>query len=178
MTIQRTRRRPPIYRGGIPKAIKDKIPDWYQEALLWMMNKYPDVKFHNFDIVFSHNLNRGRYYRNKIGYKKGERPLIQIKTSIDQYGIWFYNMKSLGILQNCIQPGIKISIQLIIVHELTHHVQYERELPAGELLTTANELIYLRQLDSYWFNKLFVNGTGKVNPEAITKFEKTINKLN
>ena len=92
-------------------------------------------------------------------------------------------MKSLGMLQGKINPGAKLSIQMIIVHELTHHVQYEKGLPPGELLTTANELIYLRQMDIYWFVKLLtnmtasINGTGQVDPLAIAKFEKTISKL-
>lgn len=51
--------------------------------------------------------------------------------------------------------GRDVCIETGIVHELTHHVQYEKGLPKGELLTTSNELEYLSQYYPDLREKLF-----------------------
>jgi hypothetical protein len=111
-----------------------------EKAMAWIHRKYPTVNFTGVDIAFGKGC-RCRYFRNADRPKYG-RPYVFIATNI--YDVSLYDMKTLGLKRTTVYTGAEVYIETGIVHELTHHVQYETGMPTGELLTTKNELEYLR----------------------------------
>jgi hypothetical protein len=63
-------------------------------------------------------------------------------------------MKTLKIKKRFIVADKKAQIKRALIHELTHHVQFELKLPIGELLTTSNELEYLKEYYPIYYNKI------------------------
>ncbi len=106
-------------------------------------------KFDNVQLWFTSTASRSRYYRNSDGENGGPVASIAIKTRT-----YLYDMKSLGIRyrNEGLPVGYIISTAMSIIHELTHHVQYENKLPTGELETTRNEVEFLMQYDQELFN--------------------------
>ena len=51
------------------------------------------------------------------------------------------------------EVGNEIQMMCALVHELTHHAQYELNTPKGELETTKNELAYLQEFHPETYKK-------------------------
>jgi len=132
-----------VFRKSVPQSMHGEFLDWLSEALAWMRDKHPST---DFDSVQHYIFNRGglrsRYYRN--GRNELEGPVVMIAWT---ECMSLYVMRSLGITTKkrlAVSPRVRIVSALI--HELTHHHQYEHDLPRGEVLTTANQLNWLREV--------------------------------
>jgi len=128
-------------RKSVPSFVKEEIEGSFTKAIEFMKRKYPEVNF-DIDFIFSNTLCRSRYYRNDEKDCKYKTPTAQICT---RDLLMLYDMKTLNIIRRQLVVNENIQIESAIVHELTHHVQYENKLPIGELLTTSNELEYLKE---------------------------------
>lgn len=130
-----------VFRKSVPNAMHGEVLAWLAEALAWMRYKYPATDFDNVrHYVFNRGGYRARYYRK--GRRDLEGPIVMIALT---ECMSLYVMKSLGITTKkrlAVAPRVRVVSALI--HELTHHHQHEQGLPRGEVLTTANELEWLR----------------------------------
>lgn len=133
-----------LLRKSINEKLGAKIPKLLENAISIMKSKYPNVSFDNIDYEFSGTSSRSRYYRNR---KKNH--LVSICTRAKLY---LYDKKSLKIEQTKLFVGSEVQIMCAIIHELTHHMQYETKIPKGELETTRNELEYLKENYIKYYN--------------------------
>lgn len=139
-------------RKSVPIEVADKLPHLLGVALSWMRNKYPNVNFDNAEYIFSAGYNRSRYFRNAVPCGSYLAPNVCICTRATLY---LYDKKSLGIKKNVCRVGYDVQIVCALIHELTHHVQYEIGIRIGnELDTTANELEYLKQFYPQYYTKI------------------------
>lgn len=139
-------------RKSVSKDIADAIPSLVDKALDWMKNKYPNVNFDYAEFIFSAGFNRSRYFRNEVANAKYVSPNVCICTRAT---LMLYNKPSLGIKKNKLFVGAVPQIMCSLIHELTHHAQYEQNVRKGnELDTTANELEYLKEFHSNYYNKI------------------------
>ena len=139
-------------RQSVQKEVSEKIPQLLTTALQWMKSKYPSVNFDNAEYIFSAGYNRSRYFRNEVANGSYLAPNVCICTRATLY---LYNKKSLGIKKNMCRVGYDAQIVSALIHELTHHVQYETNVRKGnELDTTANELEYLKEFYPQHYNKI------------------------
>lgn len=128
-------------RSSVKSFVKDEISNCMERSLKFMQDKYPHINF-DIDFIFSGASCRSRYFRNEEKHDKYKMPCAHICT---RDLLMLYDMKSLNIIRGKVVIDEHIQIESALVHELTHHVQYESGLPTGELLTTSNELEYLKQ---------------------------------
>jgi hypothetical protein len=132
-----------VFRKSVPQSMHQEFLTWLDEALTWMRAKYPSTDFETVrHYVFNRGGSRSRYYREGRSGISG--PLVMIAWT---ECMSLYVMRSLGITTRkrlAVPPRVRIVCALI--HELTHHHQYEHGLPRGELLTTANELEWMREV--------------------------------
>lgn len=138
-------------RKSVRSDIADKIPQLVNDALGWMKVKYPEVNFDSVDFIFSAAYNRSRYFRNEKANAKYLSPNACISTRAT---LMLYEMKSLGIKKNKVFTGSIPQMMCALIHELTHHAQYEQKRSRGELETTANELQYLKENHLNFYNKI------------------------
>ena len=142
-------------RKSVLNSAKENIPTMLERALEFLKEKYPDVNFENVDVIFSGSGCRGRYYRNDVLNAKYKRPQIFVPTQRkDELMYW---KPSLGMVREEVSNvGAFDVTTACIIHELTHHMQYEKNLVKGELETTRNELEYYKKYrpDVY---ELFMN---------------------
>jgi hypothetical protein len=139
-----------IIRKSVRNEILNAIPELLNDSICWMKSKYENVNFENVEFIFSNTLNRSRYFRNANNVKYST-PTICIHTT---KVLGLYDMKTLKIKKRFIKGDTKTQIMCALIHELTHHVQYELELPKGELLTTSNELEYLKEYYPNYYKKI------------------------
>lgn len=138
-------------RKSVRKDLTLAIPHLVEKALTWMKSKYPDVNFDNVEYIFSSSYNRSRYFRNQSGGKY-QMPTACISTRAE---LWLYDKKSLGIKKTHLFVGCQVQMICALIHELTHHVQYEQGIRIGnELDTTRNELEYLKENHLEYYNKI------------------------
>ena len=130
-------------RQSVHEGLVPIIPALQTKTIGWLQRKYPTVNFDKVDMIFSAGFRGSKYYRNDEGYnEKYTNPTIKISTRATLY---LYDMKRLKLKKTMRRVGYSAQTETAIVHELTHHVQYELGLPTGELLTTSNELEYLKE---------------------------------
>uniref|UniRef100_UPI002B1D8F0A hypothetical protein n=1 Tax=Pseudomonas oryzihabitans TaxID=47885 RepID=UPI002B1D8F0A len=92
-----------------------------------------------------------RYFRNN-GNLKYPTPSVCICTRAE---LILYDKKSLGIKQTRLFVVSDTQIMCALIHELTHHVQYEKnERKGNELDTTRNELEYLKEYCHKYYNAI------------------------
>jgi hypothetical protein len=139
-----------IIRKSVRNEITKAIPELLDSSLCWMKSKYANVNFENIEYIFSNSFNRSRYFRNANNVKY-QTPTICIHTT---KVIGLYDMKTLKIKKRFIIGDTKTQIMCALIHELTHHMQYELGLAKGELETTRNELDYLKQYHPSYYNKM------------------------
>jgi hypothetical protein len=139
-------------RKSVRNEVVSIIPTLTQNAVNWMQAKYPDINFNNVEFIFSAGYSRSRYFRNEAMNAKYINPNVCIST---RALLMLYNKPSLGIKKNKLFVGSSVQMMCSLIHELTHHVQYERNIRKGnELDTTANELEYLKQYHPNYYGKL------------------------
>jgi len=132
-------------RNSVPRGLVEKIPAMIEEAVSWMQKRYASVDFSTTEFIFSGTYRRSRYFRNEVECGKYLAPNTCISTRARLY---LYDKKSLNIAPKAtrgMKVGNEIQMMCALVHELTHHAQYELNTPKGELETTKNELDYLQE---------------------------------
>jgi hypothetical protein len=135
-------------RKSVRKDLTISIPHLVEKILTWMKTKYPEVNFDKVEYIFSSSYNRSR---NNSGGKY-QNPTACISTRSE---LILYDKKSLGIKKTNIFVGCQIQMICALIHELTHHVQYEQGIRIGnELDTTRNELLYLKENHLQYYNKI------------------------
>jgi len=139
-----------ILRKSVNKKLGGKIPMLLKGALEFMAAKYPAVNFEGIQYIFSGSSRRSRYYRNAKNAKHAQ-PTVCICT---RARLLLYDKKSLKMSIRDLFVGAETQIMCALVHELTHHMQYEMNLPKGELETTRNELEYLKEYSVNHYNKV------------------------
>jgi hypothetical protein len=139
-----------IIRKSVCNEITKAIPELLDSSLCWMKSKYANVNFENVDFIFSNSFNTSKYYRNVNNVKYVNPTIALCTTNI----IGLYDMKTLKIKKRFIVADKKAQIKRALIHELTHHVQFELKLPIGELLTTTNELEYLKEYYPIYYCKI------------------------
>ena len=142
-----------IIRKSVKTEIKNEIPFLLNKVLNYMKTKYEDVNFDNAEYIFSAGYNRSRYFRNDKGKNtKYSNPNVCICTRAK---LMLYDKRSLKKKNRIVFVGSNIQIESALVHELTHHVQYERNERCGnELDTTKNELEYLKENYPKYYKKI------------------------
>lgn len=139
-----------IIRKSVRNEITQAIPELLTNSLTWMKSKYANVNFENVEYIFSNSYNRSRYFRNANDVKYSTPTICIHTTKI----LGLYDIKTLKIKKRFIVGDYKAQIMCALIHELTHHMQYELELPKGELETTRNELEYLKEYHPSYYNKM------------------------
>lgn len=139
-----------IIRKTVNDKIREAIPELRDRAIKIMEGKYPEVNFKNTNYIFSSGYSRSRYYRNEENTKY-PIPTVCISTRAKLH---LYDKKSLNMSRTSLFVGSEVQIMCALIHELTHHVQYERNENRGELATTRNELEYLSENHTKHYNKI------------------------
>ncbi len=141
-------------RNSVNSKVKDQIDFLLEFALIWMKDKYESVNFDNIDFIFSNSFSRARYFRN-TNNDRYPNPVVCISTRSTLY---LYNKPSLGMKKTTCFVGSDIQILSALIHELTHHIQYETGLRIGnETDTTKNELLFLQQYSIDDYNEIINN---------------------
>lgn len=127
-------------RNSVAKSDREYLPEILEKALSFVKQKYPNVDFDKVDVIFSGTVRRGKYFRNDEN-SKYTRPCIQVPTNRE--GEYLYWKPSLGMVRKTVEDvGRYDTTCSCIIHELTHHAQYEENRSKGELETTMNQLEY------------------------------------
>jgi len=129
----------------------DIIPTQIQNAKQYLRSIYPNVNLDNVDFIFGKGT-RSRYFRNENN-EKYSKPMCFISCS----GTWHtYKKKTLKLTTppHGIWLGVENKMLLVLIHELTHHIQYEENMNRGELETTRNEINYCNENFPEYYNKL------------------------
>lgn len=148
---EQTNERRITIRKSVRPQLAEKIPGMVEAAISWLQIKYPAVHFSTVDFIISGNAKRSRYFRNAVLTSKYIAPTAFIGT---RENLGLYNMKSLNIKRQWLWVGREVQTMCALIHELTHHAQYELNIPRGELETTRNELEYLKQFHPEYHNKM------------------------
>lgn len=133
-----------IIRNSAAKH-KTEIFNAIERAYGFMCSRY-GYHFDNIDFIFSTSFCRSRYYRNNE-HSKYKRPTVQIAV---RHRLYLYERKTLGYSANGLPIGFELQMACAIVHELTHHMQHEKNRNRGEVETTANEIDFLMLSGSGW----------------------------
>ncbi|NBX97258.1 hypothetical protein EBQ81_00125 [bacterium] len=142
-------------RKSVRQELVARIPELLDEAMTWMKAKYPSVDFGKVEFIFSGSYNRSRYFRNELNPQRGLGKYIAPNACISTRAwLILYDMKSLCLKKTKLFVGSEIQMVCALIHELTHHAQYELGLPTGELETTRNELDYLKENHMEFWAKL------------------------
>ena len=72
--------------------------------------------------------------------------------------LYLYEKKSLKLKRYSLNIGNYIQILCALVHELTHHIQYNENRTRSELETTKNEVEFLRVFYPDIYNQLINKG--------------------
>lgn len=142
-------------RNSVGLTEKEFIPEIMERAFAFVKEKYPNVNFDKVDFIFSGSFSRGRYYRNAQADCKYKAPTVQIPTKRDDELLYW--KPSTGMVREEVTGVGRFDVTCsCIIHELTHHAQYEEDRSRGELETTQNELDYFKKYrpDVY---ELFMN---------------------
>ena len=120
-----------------------------------MQLKYPTVNFTTTEFIFSGSYNRSRYFRNELKAGQGVGKYLAPNACISTRAwLILYKMKTLCLKRTKLFVGSEIQMACALIHELTHHAQYELGLPTGELETTRNELEYLKEFHPEYHAKM------------------------
>jgi len=141
----------PIFNKGFPQGKKKIVERAIVKAMLFINNKYPHICFDDVPVRFSNTRHGSNFWlpdnvKNGIG-----------EVNIATHGYLFLYKKvtaSLTTPHGGLLVGCELQVVTSIIHELTHFVQgYERRL-YSEVETTANEIEYLKENESFWYGKL------------------------
>lgn len=129
-----------IIKTGISKLGLSVIDAAIERAYGFMTARY-GYQFNDVDLAFVAASTRGRW---KPGIVK-----IPVTHEFNTY-----NMATIGVTANRLKVGYELGTALVIVHELTHHVQFKQRRKLSEVETTQNELDFMTQADPAWLKFL------------------------
>lgn len=140
-------------RKSVPPTLKKNINRCINIAKQFVQQKYPEVSFDNVDYIFSSTSSRSRYFRNEDNDNpKYDKPVVQICT---RGHLYLYEKRSLKLDKYEAYVGTTAQTLCALIHELTHHAQYEQNHRKGnELDTTTNEVEFLRKYMRRHYKKL------------------------
>ena len=142
-------------RKSVNPELVARIPGLLNEAMTWMKAKYPSVDFGKVEYIFSGSYKCSRYFRNELKNGQGLGKYLAPNACISTRAwLILYDMKSLCLKKAKLFVGSEIQMVCALIHELTHHAQYELGLPTGELETTRNELDYLKEFYPKYHSKM------------------------
>ena len=152
---------PPIsFRPSVTREMKELLPQMAADAVLWMTQHCPDVDFSSITWEATGGHIKSRYFHETksvlvchsgfVGfYRRACRDIKGLKEKIGTYHPSFVTTS-------------------IIVHELTHHVQYERNFHKGNETDTAlNELCWMREHRPGLFLRCFSGKPPEIAPATI-----------
>lgn len=129
-----------VFRKNISEDLKPQILNAIEKVKKFLTEKYPNTNLENVGYIFSKTYSRSRYFRNN---EQSRKPNVCICARAKLY---LYEKRSLKLKNYNAFIGIIPQIECALVHELTHHVQYEQNYRKGnELDTTKNEVEYLKK---------------------------------
>ena len=140
-------------RKNVKSHMRALIPEMIEKTRDWLFleyckeEEYFNLNLWKIDFIFSTTLKRSRYFRNDpnegVFNAKYTKPVVQIDM---RNMLYLYDMKSLKIKETTRFVGWRIQTECALIHEMTHHLQYELGRRKGsELETTKNELEYLKK---------------------------------
>lgn len=152
---------PEIYfRASVTKEMREALPKMALEAVLWMMNHYPEVDFSNITWEATGGNQCSRYS------PKEKRILVCHSGYLGFYRRACREIRGLHEKVGIYHPSMVTPAH--IVHELTHHVQYERGFHKGnETDTSLNELCWIREHRPGLFLRCFTGKPPEIAPAAI-----------
>ena len=136
---------------NINKFQQDKFQEQIAIAQGFLRQIYNNPNFDNVEYIFSNGACPSRYYRNEIPDGKYINPVIRISNRSELY---LYEKKSLGLKKYALNVGNYVQVICALVHELTHHIQYNEKRSRGELETTKNEVEFLRVFYPDYYKEL------------------------
>lgn len=135
------------FRTGIPKFIKPKLNLFLDEAISFLIKKYPHIPFDQANIVFTYNTTGGRFTFDKTDHTVR----VGITSKLHLYKKKMINLTTPYVGLNV---GYDIATTSLIIHELTHFVQHIEQRKYSELETTINEIEFLKEKNNYWYSQL------------------------
>jgi len=95
-----------------------------------------------------------RIYKRGYKYTSNRDKPIRIQTNRE---VWHtYKRKTIGLTADCLSCEIQPNIELQLIHELTHIIQYIEGRNMSEVETTRNEIEYANKYYPDLYNKLKV----------------------
>jgi hypothetical protein len=140
--------------------MRELLPQMTLDAILWMKNHYPDVDFSNITWEAAGGKQKSRYYQRE------KRILICHSGYLGFYARACREIKGLKEVVGEYHPSFVTPS--IIIHELTHHVQDERNFhKANEIDTALNELCWMREHRPGLFLRCFSGKPPDIAPAPI-----------
>jgi len=138
------------------KNINEFEKKWLEQSILaaqdYLKKLYDNPNFENLDYIFSKTYSRSRYFRNEVADGKYKTPTCCIAI---RNIIYLYPKESLKLKRYYITGvNTNIAVMCSLIHELTHHIQYNEKRTCSELETTKNEVEYLKAYHPYYYNSL------------------------
>jgi len=145
------------FRKNISKFERSTLLPAIDEAKSFLRTIYGDqVNLENVNYIFNKGV-RSRYYRNEITNElvncKYLLPNVCISVRND---LILYQKKSLKLKNYQIKVDLYTQVICALIHELTHHIQYELNAPISELETTKNEVDYLKIYKPIYYRMLTI----------------------
>lgn len=148
------------FRPSVTREMRELLPQMTLDAVLWMTQHYPDVDFSNITWEATGGSTKSRYFHRE------KRILVCHSGFVGFYRRACREIRGLRERVGTYRPSFVTPS--IIVHELTHHVQYERNFHKGnETDTSLNELCWIREHRPGLFLRCFSGKPPEVAPAPI-----------
>lgn len=132
-----------VFDHDFPIGMKRSADRAVGVALAFMMVKHPDICFCDVTINFKTADYDSSYLEKHVDIAIAEEILFYPRKSCE------YKTPRGGL-----KVGRALAMILLLVHELTHHVQYCEKRRASEVETNNNQIEYMRIHEPKWFKKL------------------------
>lgn len=125
-------------RKGIPKVAVKDLQKSIDMAYQYLVTKYGN-QFDDVGLLVVPETTRGRYCPVK--------KLAKICVARHWHT---YDRKTVGVTADRLSVGYELGTAIVVVHELTHHVQNREGRRYSEVETTKNEIEFMSQVDPEW----------------------------
>lgn len=130
-----------------------KIPQWQVRLVHQAINNSTKFLKQKYDIdFFKYGCDIKISNSCRFAYYNFVKKIIRIDG---KRNFWLtYKRKRVGVYADEINVGYELSYTLMLIHELTHHIQHLEKRKASEVETTKNEIEYVTQFHPYLLKKL------------------------